>query len=64
MSPARERRLSRPRGVSGSGSAVREAGLGTAGAARGAGFLREAGALADGGLRDLGDCFDKCLWEK
>jgi len=64
MSPARERRLSRPRGASGSAGTVRNAGVAGAGVARGTGLLRETGALVDVGLRDLGGFFDKCLLEK
>jgi hypothetical protein len=58
MSPARERRLSRPRGVSGS---VLATGRDAAGAVRGADCLRETCGLPLAGLRVLGGCFDKCL---
>jgi hypothetical protein len=61
MSPARALRLSRPRGVSGSGCVGCSAGLAAAGAPRGADFLRETAGLAAGALRDLGGVFDKCL---
>jgi len=64
MSPARERRLSRPRAVTESGGAMRATGFGLAGASRGADFFRETGDLLLDGLRDFGGVFDKCLLEK
>jgi hypothetical protein len=64
MSPARERRLSRPRGGGESCGSARAIGRGLTGAEPGADFLRETGGLLPDGLRDFGGCFDKCLLEK
>ena len=61
MSPARERRVSRPRAGVGSGGIARAFGLAVMAFPPGVDFLKLPAGLGLGGLRGFGVFFDKCL---